>query len=221
MGSRWSILAGLLGGVLVAVLLIAAIVVFVPDPVPVTTSPPPAEPSGSPSQPPEPTPSPSDAGAASPTPPSGPIVTGFHIGEAAPALVVPQVGGGSIDLAALEGKPVWVNFMGTYCPPCREEFPVMNGFAARYAEEGLVVLAIDVREDEGTVAAFAQSLNVTFPLGLDEDGSAQEAWDAHFLPVHFFVDAEGIVRDGALGGVAHDVFARGLARIMPGVEVTP
>ena len=52
---------------------------------------------------------------------------------------------------------MWVNFMQTTCPPCVDEFPVMSGFAARYAATGLVVVAVDVREDEGTVAAFVQS----------------------------------------------------------------
>jgi thiol-disulfide isomerase/thioredoxin len=145
----------------------------------------------------------------------------FHIGRPAPSLVVPQVGGGTIDLSVLRGKPVWVNFMGTYCPPCRDEFPLMNGFYVRYAEAGLIVLAIDVREEEGTVAAFAQELNATFPLGLDADGSAQRAWEAIVLPVHFWVDAEGIVRDGALGGIGPDIMAAGLRTIMPGVDVTP
>ena len=44
-----------------------------------------------------------------------------------------QVGGGEIDLANLAGQPVWVNFMLTTCPPCVDEFPLMNGFAARLA----------------------------------------------------------------------------------------
>ena len=47
---------------------------------------------------------------------------------------MPQVGGGTIDLANLKGKPVWVNFMGTDCPPCQDEFPLMNGFAAATAK---------------------------------------------------------------------------------------
>jgi thiol-disulfide isomerase/thioredoxin len=145
----------------------------------------------------------------------------FHIGEPAPALVVPQVGGGTIDLAELKGKPVWVNFMATYCPPCQDEFPLMNGFAARYADAGLVVLAIDVKEDEGTVAAFAESLSATFPLGLDTDGKASADWDAIVLPVHFWIDADGIVRDGALGGIGPDIMARGLQTILPDVTVTP
>jgi cytochrome c biogenesis protein CcmG/thiol:disulfide interchange protein DsbE len=150
--------------------------------------------------------------------PSGAL---FHIGETAPSLVVPQVGGGTIDLTNLAGKPVWVNFMGTYCPPCVDEFPLMNGFAARYADTGLVILAIDVKEEEGVVAAFAEELGATFPLGLDADGSAAADWDAIALPVHFWIDAEGVIRDGALGGIGPDVMARGLQSILPGVTVTP
>jgi thiol-disulfide isomerase/thioredoxin len=143
------------------------------------------------------------------------------LGKAAPTLTAPQVGGGSIDLAALLGKPVWVVFTGTYCPPCRDEYPIMNGFAARYADAGLVVVAIHVREGEQTVAPFVSSLNAVFPVGLDEDGSRARAWDAAALPVHYFIDAQGIVRDAALGGIGPDVMARGLRAILPGVTVTP
>jgi thiol-disulfide isomerase/thioredoxin len=211
--------AGLLTGILVAALVLGGIVAFAPEPTAARPSP---AASASPSAPPSGVASPSPDGAsASPAATSGPVVTGFHVGEPAPPLVVPQVGGGTIDLAALEGSPVWVNFMGTYCPECVDEFPRMNGFAVRYADAGLVVLAIDVREDEGTVAAFAESLNATFPLGLDLDGAAQRAWEAFALPIHFWVDADGIIRDGALGGIGPDIMARGVARIMPRVEVTP
>ena len=97
----------------------------------------------------------------------------------------------------------------------------MNGFAARYAEDGLVVLAIDVKEDAGTVATFAEGLDATFPLGLDAAGAAADRWDAVALPVHFWIDKDGIVRDGALGGIGPDIMARGLQSIMPGVDVTP
>ena len=84
-----------------------------------------------------------------------------------------------------------------------------------------MILAIDIREEEGTVAAFAQSLNATFPLGLDTDGEAQREWGAFGLPVHYWIDTDGIVRDGALGGIGSDVMARGVGKILPGVEVTP
>ena len=97
----------------------------------------------------------------------------------------------------------------------------MSGFAARYADAGLIVIAIDIREEEGTVAAFAQSLNATFPIGLDEDGAAAGAWNALVLPAHFWLDRDGVVRAGAIGGLGPDAMAANLATILPGVNVTP
>jgi thiol-disulfide isomerase/thioredoxin len=223
MWPRLAIVAGLLTGVAAAALVLGGILFLGPGPAPVFTPAPSAPPPtatasdalASPTAPTAPTastsPSPSPSGSAGP----------LHIGEPAPALVVPRVGGGTIDLASLKGQPVWVNFMGTYCPPCQDEFPLMNGFAARYGDDGLVILAIDVKEDEATVAAFANELDATFPLGLDSDGSAAAAWDAAVLPVHFWIDTDGIIRDGALGGIGADVMARGVQTILPGVEVTP
>jgi peroxiredoxin len=141
------------------------------------------------------------------------------VGKAAPGLVAPAIDGTTIDLSAYRGKPVWIVFTGTYCPSCRDEYPLMNGFAARYAEAGLVVLAFHVKEDAATVKPFVSGLGVTFPVGLDEDGSRAKAWDAAALPVHYWVDASGIVQDAALGGLGPDQMARGLATILPGVTI--
>jgi thiol-disulfide isomerase/thioredoxin len=215
MRASLSIVAGLVVGVLVAGLLLGGLLAFTPGPPPpsaavpsiAATSPPSAAVSTAPSTEPSTAPSVADAP--------------FHVGQPAPPLVVPQVGGGMIDLANLKGKPVWINFMATWCPPCQDEFPLMNGFAARYADKGLVVIAIDVQEIDAAVAAFAKGLGATFPLGLDSDRKAAVAWDALALPVHFWIDKDGIVRDGALGGIGPDVMAAGLTTILPGVNVTP
>jgi cytochrome c biogenesis protein CcmG, thiol:disulfide interchange protein DsbE len=250
MWPRLSIIAGLLTGVAVAALVIGGILVLAPGPVaPPTRAPVPSVSLGPPSPSPSATASPSGLGApsasasgaspsgsgaspsgsgASPSgaSPSGASPSGsgaalFHVGEPAPTLVVPQVGGGTIDLANLRGKPVWVNFMGSYCPPCVDEFPLMDRFFGRHADDGLVVIAVDIKEDEGTAAAFAGGLGATFPLGLDRDGSASQRWGALALPVHFWIDKAGIIRDGALGGIGPDIMARGLRTIMPGVDVQP
>ena len=231
MWPRLSIILGLITGVFAAVLIMGAILAFAPEsapavtPAPTLAAVPSAVPSATPSASPSgvqasATTSPSAATTAAPTGSADPS-TLFHVGEPAPALVVPQVGGGTIDLSNLRGKPVWVNFMATWCPPCQDEFPLMNGFFARYGDTGLVVVAIDVKEEEGQVSSFAASLGATFPLGLDLDGRASATWGALALPVHFWIDADGIVRDGALGGIGADVMAEGLRKILPGVDVTP
>jgi cytochrome c biogenesis protein CcmG, thiol:disulfide interchange protein DsbE len=227
MWPRLSILAGLLAGVAAAALVIGGILVLAPEPGAAATPLPqpsvslPVLPSMSPSFAASASPSAGASGSAGPSTDPSSAAAHFHVGEPAPALVVPQVGGGTIDLTSLRGKPVWVNFMGTYCPPCRDEFPLMSGYASRLADEDLVVIAVDVKEDEGVAAAFAESLGATFPLGLDADGSVAARWDAVALPVHFWIDREGIIRDGALGGIGPDVMSAGLRKILPGVEVGP
>jgi thiol-disulfide isomerase/thioredoxin len=217
--TRLPIIAGLLSGVLAAALIVVAVVLLAPDPAP--SAPRPSAPAGTaaPSVVPSASPSPTASPPASADPSA--VSANFHVGQPAPPLRVPQVAGGTVDLAALRGRPVWVNFMRTDCPPCRDEFPLMNGFAARYASTNLVVVAIDVREAETTADDFARSLGATFPVGLDTDGSAQAAWSALVLPVHFWIDASGIVREGALGGIGPDLMAHGLSTILPGVTVTP
>ncbi len=97
----------------------------------------------------------------------------------------------------------------------------MNSFASRYASDGLVILAIDVKEDEGAVAAFAGSLAAGFPVGVDGDGAAASVWGVGSLPIHFFVDASGVIRARVAGALRPDVMATGLGTIMPGVTVTP
>ena len=233
MGPRISVLAGLVAGVVVALAVLAGVILAVPAPVrPTPTAAPPSasaaavspSPSASASVAPSPSASPAPSVSAAPSPsgsPASSAAANFHVGQAAPPLSVGKVGGGTIDLAALTGKAVWVNFMQTTCPPCLDEFPVMSRFSARYADDGLTVLAVDIRESESTVAAFVNRLSPTFPLGLDADGKAQQAWGAYGLPVHFWIDKTGVVRDGALGGIGADVMARGVSAILPGVTVTP
>jgi cytochrome c biogenesis protein CcmG, thiol:disulfide interchange protein DsbE len=221
MGGKTAIGGGLVAGLITGAIVVGAVVLLTPGPVapdPAASPPPVGGASASPSA--SPTASPSSSPASSPAASPDPGAA-FGVGQPAPPLAVPQLGGGEIALANLRGKPVWVNFMASWCPPCRDELPIMNGLAARYADTGLVVLAIDVREDEAVVDAFIREVNVTFPVGLDTDGTAQSDWGALALPVHYWVDAEGVVRDGALGGIGPEVMAEGLESILPGVEVMP
>ncbi|MEO8208359.1 MAG: TlpA disulfide reductase family protein [Chloroflexota bacterium] len=214
MGPRAAVFAGLLSGAAVAVAILIAAVALLPDLAAAPTESPPASSAIPPA---------TTAPGSQPLPSVGASIGSirFHIGEPAPPLSVAQLGGGQIDLANLAGHPVWINFMQTTCPPCVDEFPLMSGFATRYAEAGLVVVAIDVREDEGTVGSFVRLVNARFPVGLDADGSAAAAWDAIALPIHFWVDRDGVVRAGALGGIGPDVMAENLGMILPDVDVTP
>jgi hypothetical protein len=213
---RTAIVAGLGLGAAVALLVLVAFAALVPAPRIATATGTPAAsvlPSPSAGGPPG---SPAETTAA----PSL-IVASFHVGQPAPPLNVPQLGGGEIDLTKLAGHPLWINFMTTTSTSSHDEFALMNGFADRYADSGLVVIAIDVGEDESTAGDSALATEARFPIGVDADRTAQVAWDAPVLPVHFWIDADGIIRAGAFGGLDGPAMAAHLQLILPGVEVTP
>ncbi len=229
MGGKTAIAMGLVAGAIAGGLIVGGVIALVPAPGSKAASPTPVAPgptasatapTTTPATPPESSAAPSSSASTGESSAST-VAEAFGVGEPPPPLVLPLVGGGTVDLAAYRGKPVWVNFMATWCPPCQDELPLMAGFAARYQDTGLVVLPVDVREDEASVEAFFRGLKLHFPVGLDADGAAQAQWGAIALPVHFWIDKDGIVRDAALGGIGPDVMAQGLQMILPGVTVTP
>lgn len=237
MSSKRIVLAGLVAGFVTIVVVAIVVAAVGPDVVP-PASPTPsigpstpvsASPSASVSNPASETSgggSTGDSAGVVSTPGPGDVASGdpgnaFHIGSAAPALDLPQLGGGRIDLAALAGKPVWLEFTTTSSPSSRDDAAAMTSFVERYHPQGLVAIAVDVREDESTVAAFASSMDGAYPIALDTDGAAARTWSVAALPTHFFIDASGIVRAGAAGTVGRDLLASSLGKILPGVTVTP
>lgn len=220
MGPRSSVVLGLLLGLVVAAAIFVGIVALAPE-AGGTATPAPSlalSPSPSPVASAGPTSSGSPGGSTSAAAsPGGQSL----VGRPAPSLRVEQLGGGTVDLAALRGKPVWVAFVGTGCTACRDELQRMADYANRYAETGLVVVAVDTGEDEAVVAPSMESLGVTFPVGLDPNGSALAAWNGATLPAHYWVDASGVVRAAASGGLGPDGMSASLETILPGVDVTP
>lgn len=218
MSSRFGVVFALLLGVLIATITIAVVVAFgpVPDrpgsPRP-SLSLPPALTTGASSSP------------AAPSPSTGEVILpspeAFGVGKAAPVLRVPKLGGGTINLVDLRGRPVWLAFISTTAPAVSDDLRLMNVAALRYADTGLIVLAIDVGETGPTVESFRDQLATTFPIGLDQDGAAHTAWRSLPLPVHYWIDRGGIVRVGALGGLAQDAVAESLQTILPDVTVSP
>ena len=119
--------------------------------------------------------------------------------EPAPNLTLPTPNGGTLALSDLRGKVVFVNFWGTYCPPCVEEMPALQATYDALANQGLVVLGVNVEEKPDKVAAWTQQHGITFPIALSDDGTINPVLGLRRMPTTWFVDANGILRGKMIG----------------------
>jgi cytochrome c biogenesis protein CcmG, thiol:disulfide interchange protein DsbE len=153
-----------------------------------------------------------------PVPTSPPV--GVQVGDRAPALKLAALGGGTVDLAATRGKPTWVSFTASWCPSCRDDLGLMNRFRQELGSQ-MAMIVVDVRESSDTVASLVASTDIQAPVGLDSDGAVSAVWQAYVLPVHFWIDSQGIVRSVLYGAAPPDAFIHAIQTVLPGASLTP
>ncbi|HWD45815.1 MAG TPA: TlpA disulfide reductase family protein [Actinomycetota bacterium] len=150
------------------------------------------------------------------TPPAAPstAVQTYPAGTPAPALRLPGLDGAQVDLAALRGRPVVVNFWATWCEPCVREFPLLRSAAADHRGQRLVVVGVLAGDRPAAGRAFVRRHRATWPVGLDPDAAAAGRWGAVGLPHTYFVRADGTLASHQLGELTRASLDRQLARIL-------
>lgn len=105
----------------------------------------------------------------------------------------------TISIDDFRGQVVFLNFWATWCAPCVAEMPAMQTLYERYRDDGLVVLAVNVREDEATVQEFIDRLGVTYPIALDRAGEVTNLYNVRGFPTTMIIDRGGNVIGVKLG----------------------
>lgn len=121
--------------------------------------------------------------------------------DALPPLSFDCIGGGTLDLSRAPGVPTVINVWGSWCPPCREELPVVQQLADAGGDR-LQVLGV-VSVDTLTAAdSFAADAGVTFPNAFDQQGDLLDEEGLRGAPYTFFVAADGTLAYTQSGAVA-------------------
>jgi cytochrome c biogenesis protein CcmG, thiol:disulfide interchange protein DsbE len=135
------------------------------------------------------------------------------VGDVAPNFDLPSLEGDRVSLSELRGQPVIVNFWASWCNPCRQEFPILADTLDEYESDGLAVVGVTYRDIESDSRDFADEFGATWPLAVDEDGVAAQAYGVRAIPVTFFIDADSVVVARLFGFTSADALEEPLAEL--------
>ena len=75
-----------------------------------------------------------------------------------------------------------------------------------YRDRGLTILAVNVRQDRETAAVFVDSLEISYDVLLDRDGTLARAYGVSGLPTTVFIDHQGRLYNRIIGESMPEVF---------------
>ncbi|MCB8991675.1 MAG: TlpA family protein disulfide reductase [Ardenticatenaceae bacterium] len=117
-----------------------------------------------------------------------------QVGQAAYNFTAQDLEGNTISLSDYRGKPVMINFWATWCPPCRQELPDFEQAYQAYAEDELVILALNQDEPANLVESYFYDENgFSFTPLLDVGSTISRGYGVNSFPTTIFVDADGVV----------------------------
>lgn len=136
--------------------------------------------------------------------------------------------GAPVKLSDYRGKVVMLNFWYTDCPPCKEETPALQEVHRRLADQGLVIIGVNVRGNEpaGTpgdakIKGFLEQYGVTYPIAIDTRGDVGRLYQVYVLPTTFFIDPAGTVRYARFGSLNADEVERTFAALRQQAAARP
>lgn len=114
-----------------------------------------------------------------------------------------------VDLAALRGKVVLIDFWAYSCINCQRAVPHVVGWYRAYKNSGFEVIGVHTPEYAfervaDNVASGAADLGITYPVALDNNYSTWTNYRNRYWPAEYLIDAKGVVRHIKFGEGDYD-----------------
>lgn len=121
------------------------------------------------------------------------------IGKKAPDFSLRDINDRVINLSAMRGKVVIINFWATWCPPCRAEMPSLNNLYRELRNKGLEVIAISTDRSASVVKDYLSKNPLDITIVVDSDNKVSRQFKVFSIPTTFLIDRNGIIIERYLG----------------------
>lgn len=120
-------------------------------------------------------------------------------GDVAPDFTLPPLRAADIakaqvlSLSDFRGKVVYLDFWDSWCGPCRESLPALDGLRSELSRDAFEIVAVNLDADPAAGRRFLAQYPVTYPVASDPSANAAAAYRLSALPTSFLIDRDGVV----------------------------
>ena len=139
------------------------------------------------------------------------------VGDKAPDFELVDLDGNAHRLSDYRGEGVVLNFWGTWCPPCKKEFPAIERQYKSFENQGVNVLAINIAQSNLEVQNYMDEMGLTFPVVIDKTRSVMTTYNVTTLPATILVDENGVITKIITGEMTESQIVAHMESIIPTV----
>lgn len=119
--------------------------------------------------------------------------------KAAPPFSLLDLALNTVSLSKLIGAPFILTFWTTWNPAATNQITILDEYESKHADKLFAIITLNSQQDKSVVSQFIKRGGYKIRVLMDENGSITDRYGARNLPVTYFIDADGIIRDIAIG----------------------
>jgi len=117
-----------------------------------------------------------------------------YAADPAPDFTLKSSTGENIRLAEQRGQVVMLNFWASWCGPCRQEMPLLDGISKKYGKMGFVLYGINVDQDTAEAKSVLQKININYSVLFDPESKLSSLYKVDAMPTSVIIDKQGNIR---------------------------